>query len=120
MVKCFSKSKNMKKLLPIFIALFLCASCDKEERATVDCLEQVLADLNMVPYIGQEFDCEMFLLQYTFRRKQYYLIHNHCFPINTFVADCEKNRACVDNDPDLCNNLYLNMLQNGTIVGITP
>jgi len=107
----------MKKLLPIFIAIFLCTSCDKEETATVDCLEQMLTDLNMVPYNGQDFGCTFFVHQYTFQQKQYYLLDNYCADIAASPVDCEGNSICTGDDLPLCNAFFSNAIYHG-VVGV--
>jgi len=117
MVKCFSKSKNMKKLLPIFIALFLCTGCDQEE-VTVDCLEQTLSDLDMVPYSGQDIGCTFFVHQYTFQEKQYYLLDNYCVDAAYSPVDCEGNSICNGDNLQLCNDFYSNAVYHG-VVGIS-
>ncbi len=108
----------MKKLLVIFIAILLCASCEQEE-ATVDCLEQTLTDLEMIPYTGQELACTFFVHQYTFQNKQYYLLDNHCIDAAFGLEDCEGNSLCIDDDTQLCNDFLPNAIYHG-IVGVTP
>jgi len=115
LVKHFSKSKNMKKLLPIFIAILLCTSCDKEETATVDCLEQMLTDLEMTPYTGQELGCTFFVHQYTFQNKQYYMLDNYCADIAANPMDCDGNTICDGNNSLLYENFFSNAIYHGIV-----
>ncbi len=106
----------MKKLLPIFIALLLCTSCDKEA-VTTDCLEQALTDFNMVSYTGQELGCNFFVHQYTFRNKQYYMLDNYCVDMTVSPIDCDGNTICDGNNSLLCENFFSNAIYHG-IVGV--
>ncbi len=106
----------MKKLLPVFIALLLCASCDKET-VTTDCLEQALTDFNMVSYTGQELGCNFFVHQYTFRNRQYYMLGNHCVDMTVSPVDCDGNELCDGNNQQACNRFFRRATNHG-IVGI--
>ncbi len=106
----------MKKLLPIFIALLLCASCYQEE-VTVDCLDEMLTDLDMVSYTGQELGCTFFVHQYTFQNKQYYMLDNYCADIAVNPMDCDRNTICDGNNPSLCEDFFSNATYHG-IVGV--
>ncbi len=115
LVKDFSKSKNMKKLLAIFIALLLGTSCDKEASLS-DCLEEILADLNMVP--SREPDSVVYLEQYTFQGQQYFIISDRVSNISLRVFDCDNNTLCGGISQD-CDEFFTNATYNG-VVGVTP
>lgn len=117
----------MKKYTYLTLMAFLaiaagCAEMEEtpemEAHAEIEsCLEDQLAQANMVAYNNEEINCEFFLVLYHYQNKEYYLLGNQCADMITYPTDCEGNQLCVDQNA-ACSDFYEKAEKIG-IVGIS-
>ncbi|GHA79527.1 DUF6970 domain-containing protein [Pontibacter akesuensis] len=106
-------------ILAFMFFLFLGVSCDKEDDVTCvqDCLETYLEQNEMVPYQGEDPGCKFYLTLYEYKRKQYYVLGNHCADMVVYPTDCNGNKLCEAAGDATCADFYENAKYIG-IVGI--
>ncbi|MEO6037326.1 MAG: hypothetical protein ABIQ93_02865 [Saprospiraceae bacterium] len=110
----------MKFLFAFTFFLLLLPACKK---ATADkplsCVEQFIADHQLVPYNGQDLGCKFYTLLFELDGQQYFGLGAACIDMLTIPVDCSGNAYCTSIDAPELSYFYRNAAFIG-IIGVQP
>lgn len=97
---------NLETSRIVFITILALGllSCNKEDRL-IDCTDKKMKEYNLLPYNGEELDCDYILELYVFNNQQYFHLYNPCLFVGTYPVDCSGEVACGEGQIS-CSNFY--------------
>ncbi|WP_296622957.1 hypothetical protein [Marivirga sp.] len=97
-------NKVQYSLIGVILSIFI-LSCNNDE-VLKSCTDNKLEEYNLVPYNGQELDCNVILELYLYKNQQYFQLYNPCEYILTYPFDCENNVVCGKENQMSCNTFF--------------
>ncbi len=90
-------------------------SACKEHEGFNSCTQSKMEEYDLLPYDGQEIDCDHILDLYVLNNQQYFHLYNPCLYVLTYPVDCEGNLACGKEGQVSCDTFYELAEYQGTI-----
>ncbi len=81
-------------LIVIFSILAIGLLSCKKEDGLIDCTDKKMKEYNLLPYNGEEIDCDHILELYVLNNQQYFHFYNPCLFVGTYPVDCDGDVAC--------------------------
>ncbi|MFN0216633.1 MAG: hypothetical protein ACKVT2_20430 [Saprospiraceae bacterium] len=111
----------MKKYFIAFLVISLSIyACQHEGTSPAsNCVEQFIIDNNLIPYDGQDLDCNTYVSLFELDGKEYFYTDNPCADMLSIPVDCEGVPYCSSvSSPEL--EYFLGNAVDKGIVGIKP